>query len=167
MSDAFFIVRSATTIDVPMLIELRAFLLDGTDASYSSRTPEAQARWRAAYRTWLTNTLGTNDNVQVLAVEHRDSGQVIGCATGIIDARAPTAANINGLSGWVQSVVVAPQWRAQGIARQLMRQLLRWFDNREVATVVLQSTPEASRLYAALGFEASTERLLVRQGIPS
>ncbi|KGK83391.1 GNAT family N-acetyltransferase [Stutzerimonas degradans] len=167
MSDAFYIVRSATTADVAMLIELRAFLLDGTDASYSSRTPEGQARWRAAYRGWLTNHLGANDNVQVLAVEHRDSGQVIGCATGIIDARAPTAANPNGLSGWVQSVVVAPQWRAQGIARQLMRQLLRWFDNREVATVVLQTTPDASRLYATLGFQTSTECLLVRQVRPS
>ncbi len=150
-------------VDVAMLIELRAHLLDGTHASYSARTPAEQARWRAAYRSWLGGTLGTNDNVQVLAAEHRESGQVIGCATGIIDARAPSAANVNGLSGWVQSVVVAPQWRARGIARQLMQQLLRWYANREVATVVLQATPGAEGLYRALGFEPSHEHLLIRQ----
>ncbi len=163
MGESFFNVRSATDLDIPMLIELRAVLLDGTNASYSSRTPAACARWRAAYRAWLNGTLGTNDNVRVLAAEHRDSGQVIGCATGIIDSRAPTAANPNGLSGWVQSVVVAPQFRARGIARQLMTTLLRWFDNRDVRTVVLQTTEDGAQLYSALGFQPSNERLLVRQ----
>ena len=63
MADRPFNVRSATLADVAMLIELRAHLLDGTDASYSARTPTEQARWRAAYRSWLTGTLGTNDSV--------------------------------------------------------------------------------------------------------
>lgn len=163
MGDLSFNVRSATTLDIPMLIELRGVLLDGTNASYSSRTPEACARWRAAYRSWLNSTLGANDNVRVLAVEHRDSGQVIGCATGIIDWRAPTAANPNGLSGWVQSVVVAPQFRAKGIARQLISTLLRWFENRDVLSVALQTTEDGAQLYTALGFQPSNERLLVRQ----
>ncbi|NKQ12634.1 GNAT family N-acetyltransferase [Pseudomonas sp. SST3] len=163
MSDPFFLVRNATATDVPILIELRAHLLDGTSASYSSRTPEDRARWRAAYRGWLMSTLGVNDDVQILAIEHRDSGQVIGCATGIIDVRAPAPGSLNGLSGWIQSVVVAPQWRAKGIATQLMHQLLRWFANRDVGAVVLQSTEDAGRLYEALGFKASSERLLIRQ----
>ena len=163
MVDHSFNVRSTTSADVAMLIELRAHLLDGTAASYSARTPAGQARWRAAYRSWLTGTLGTNDNVQVLAAEHRESGQVVGCATGIIDVRAPSAANLNGLSGWVQSVVVAPPWRSRGAAKQLMQQLLRWFDNREVTTVVLQATADSEGLYRALGFEPSHEPLLIRQ----
>lgn len=165
MSGSLFTVRNATVADVAMLIELRAHLLDGTAASYSSRTPEGQARWRAAYRSWLSGTLGTSDNVHVLVLEHRDLGQVLGCAIGIIDVRAPTVATLNGLSGWVQSVVVAPQWRGKGGARLLMQQLLRWFDNREVASVVLQTTPGAEQLYLCLGFEVSTEHLLVRQGV--
>lgn len=163
MAEPLFNVRSATAADVAMLIELRAHLLDGTAASYSANTAAEQARWRAAYRSWLASTLGTNDNVQVLVAEHRESGQVVGCATGIIDVRAPTAANLNGLSGWVQSVVVSPQWRARGMARQLMQQLLRWFDNRGVTSVVLQTTPGAEELYLGLGFEPSSERPLIRQ----
>lgn len=163
MNEPFFAVRNATTADVRMLIELRALLLDGTAAPYSSRTPEDHARWRAAYRSWLTSVLGANDSVQVLAVEHRESGQVIGCATGIIDLRAPTPASLNGRSGWVQSMVVAPQWRQKGVATHLMAHLLRWFGNRDIATVVLQTTEGAERLYEALGFTPSKERLLIRQ----
>lgn len=163
MNEPFFVVRSATTADVGMLIELRALLLDGTSANYSSRTPEDRARWRAAYRSWLTSVLGANDSVQVLAVEHHESGQVIGCATGIIDLRAPTPVSVNGRSGWVQSMVVAPQWRQKGIATQLMAHLLRWFGNRDVFTVVLQTTVGAERLYETLGFIPSNERLLIRQ----
>ncbi len=44
-----------------------------------------------------------------------------------------------------------------------MQQLLRWYANREVATVVLQATPGAEGLYRALGFEPSHEHLLIRQ----
>ena len=163
MDQSFLTVRPATLADLTSLVELRAHLLDGTSASYSSKTPEESAQWRAAYRSWLNNRLNESDCVQILAAEHRESGQMLGCATAIIDQRAPTPGCLNGLSGWVQSVVVEPQWRNRGIARQLMQHLLRWFANRGVGTVVLQSTEAAGRLYQALDFAASDERLLIRK----
>ncbi len=163
MEQSFFTVRPATQADLTSLVELRAYLLDGTAASYSSKTPEDAARWRPAYRTWLSSRLSESDCVQILAAEHKESGQVLGCATAIIDQRAPAPGCLNGLSGWVQSVVVEPQWRGRGIARHLMQHLLRWFANRGVGCVVLQSTEAAGALYQALGFIASDERLLIRQ----
>lgn len=163
MDQSFLTVRPATLADLARLVELRAHLLDGTSASYSSKTPEDSAQWRAAYRSWLGSRLNESDCVQILAAEHKESGQVLGCATAIIDQRAPTPGCLNGLSGWVQSVVVEPQWRNRGIARQLMQHLLRWFANRGVGTVVLQSTESAGRLYQTQGFAVSDERLLIRQ----
>lgn len=163
MDQHIFNVRPAALADLTGLVELRALLLDGTSASYSSTTPEDSAQWRAAYRNWLGSRLGENDCVQILAAEHKESGQVVGCATAIIDQRAPAPGCPNGLSGWVQSVVVEPQWRNRGIARQLIQQLLRWFANRGVGPVVLQSTEAAGTLYQALGFVASDERLMICQ----
>ncbi|MDA8485326.1 GNAT family N-acetyltransferase [Pseudomonas resinovorans] len=163
MDQSFLTVRPATLADLASLVELRALLLDGTSASYSSKTPEDVAQWRAAYRSWLGSRLGESDCVQIVAAEHNESGQVLGCATAIIDQRAPAPGCLNGLSGWVQSVVVEPQWRNRGIARQLMQHLLRWFANRGVRSVVLQSTDAAGTLYQDLGFAASDECLMFRQ----
>ncbi|MDT4855459.1 Acetyltransferase (GNAT) family protein [compost metagenome] len=156
-------IRVATQVDIDSLILLRAYLLDGTSASYSSRSPEDTERWRATYRDWLTSRLKESDCVLILAAEHRDSGDILGCATGIIDQRAPAPGSLNGLSGWVQSVVVSPQWRKRGVAWELMQHLLRWFSNRGIATVALQSTTLACSLYESLGFVGSGERLLLRQ----
>jgi GNAT superfamily N-acetyltransferase len=163
MELSFFTVRPATQADLASLVQLRAYLLDGTNASYSSKTPEDAARWRAAYRIWLSSRLNENDCVQILVAEHKESAQVLGCAIAIIDQRAPAPGCLNGLSGWVQSVVVDPQWRGRGIAKQLMQHLLRWFANRGVGCVVLQSTAAADKLYQTLGFTVSDERLLIRQ----
>jgi GNAT superfamily N-acetyltransferase len=163
MEQSFLIVRPATQAHLVSLVELRAYLLDGTATSYSSKTPEDTARWRTAYRAWLSSRLNDSECVQILAAEHKETGQVLGCATAIIDQRAPAPGCLNGLSGWVQSVVVEPQWRGRGIARQLMQHLMRWFANHDVGCVVLQSTDAAGTLYQALGFTASDERLLIRQ----
>lgn len=67
MEQSFFTVRPANQADLARLVELRAYLLDGTNASYSSKTPEDAARWRAAYRTWLSSRLSESDCVQVLS----------------------------------------------------------------------------------------------------
>lgn len=44
-----------------------------------------------------------------------------------------------------------------------MQHLLRWFANRSVGCVLLQSTAAAGTLYQTLGFAVSDERLLIRQ----
>ena len=95
MDQSFLTVRTATVADLASLIELRAHLLDGTSASYSSKTPDDSASWRAAYRSWLSNRLNKGDYVQILAAEHKESGQVLGCATAIIDQRAPSPGCLN------------------------------------------------------------------------
>ncbi|MCW2292316.1 GNAT superfamily N-acetyltransferase [Pseudomonas sp. BIGb0408] len=163
MQQPLFIVRPASTADLACLVELRAQLIEGTNASYSSKTPEDSTRWRAAYRSWLISHLSESDSVQIVAAEHKLSGQVLGCATAIIDQRAPAPSCLNGLSGWVQSVVVESQWRNLGIARQMMQHLLRWFANRGVTAVALQSTKVADSLYQDLGFIRSDESLMIRQ----
>ena len=165
MNESLFSVRYATTDDIARLIELRAHLLDGTSATYASRSPEDSERWRTAYKHWLIAHLGVHDGVQVLVAEHQEPKLVVGCATGVIDLRAPTAANPSGLCGWVQSVVIDPQWRAHGIATHLMDQLLRWFGSRDVGAVALQTTESASRLYESLGFSPTGECLLLRQEV--
>jgi GNAT superfamily N-acetyltransferase len=57
---------------------------------------------------------------------------------------------------WIGMVLVAPEFRRQGIARQLMEQALRLADERGVARVALDATAMGQPLYRQLGFEDDT-----------
>ena len=57
---------------------------------------------------------------------------------------------------WIGMVLVTPEFRRQGIARQLMEQALRFADGRGVARIALDATAMGQPLYRQLGFEDDT-----------
>lgn len=61
-------------------------------------------------------------------------------------------------------MVVSKPCRRQGIAEQLMHDLLQWFADRGVTKVQLETTPAAGALYRKLGFVRSAEDLLSLSG---
>lgn len=162
-----FTIRRATTDDIERLVALRAHLLDGTQAHYSSQTPQDSNRWQSAYRYWLAFQLIVDDGIQVLTAVESSTGKIVGCVTGIIDRRAPAPGAFNGRTGWIQSLVVEPVCRQQGIARLLVTELLQWFAAHNVHSTCLQSTTDADRLYASLGFIATGQCLQLRQEVPA
>lgn len=156
-------IRSAARSDIDVLISLRAHLLDGAEGpGYASRNADESHRWKAAYRVWLSQVLEADDRTQIIVADN--DGEVVGCATGIIDRRAPAPDCISGWCGWVQSMVVSPSWRRMGIAESLMHELLKWFSLMEVTKVVLESTHVAEAMYRKLGFSPNSERLLSFSG---
>jgi len=156
-------IRPATPNDIEVLVALRAHLLDGaTTASYASRTPEECCRWKVAYREWLTPVLTDGENVRIVVADR--AGEVVACATGLIDARPPAPDCLSGWCGWVQSVVVSPPCQRQGIAERLMYDLLQWFTERGATKVLLETTSVAEALYRKLGFVRSAEGLLSLSG---
>lgn len=149
------VVQPATREHIDAVIELRALLLEGSAASYACTSGEQRKLWRDAYKTWLSEALGVSQSSQLLVVLSDD--QVVGCVTGFIDRRAPGPDCLNGLCGWVQSMVVLPAFRSRGISRVLMQSLMQWFEARQVGKIVLQSTPEAEPLYQRMGYLRSPE----------
>jgi GNAT superfamily N-acetyltransferase len=82
-------------------------------------------------------------------------GRVFGLREGGADRLVATAAALpyGGGVGWISMVLVAPDWRHQGLATALMEHCvahLRALD----ATPVLDATPAGQPAYARLGFEA-------------
>jgi ribosomal protein S18 acetylase RimI-like enzyme len=57
---------------------------------------------------------------------------------------------------WIGMVLVLPEFRGQGIARQLMEHALRFAERRGVARVALDATAMGQPLYRQLGFEDET-----------
>ena len=56
--------------------------------------------------------------------------------------------------------------RGRGIARQLMQHLLRWFANRGVGCVLLQTTEAAGTLYQALATRPCSSTRKVERRTP-
>ncbi|NYT76950.1 GNAT family N-acetyltransferase [Alcaligenaceae bacterium] len=163
MQKASWTIRPAALSDIDALVSLRAHLLDGaSEAVYASRTSEESRRWKTAYRQWLAQVLVVDERTRIFVAEQ--GGEVLACATGLINLRPPAPDCLNGWYGWVQSVVVAPAYRRQGIAERLMRELMQWFAKRGVAKVLLETTPAGETLYRKLGFSHSQECLLIFEG---
>ncbi|EFR8872217.1 GNAT family N-acetyltransferase [Salmonella enterica] len=156
------IVRAADKKHIDDLIRLRACLLEqASSAGYACRTEKERTLWRGQYRPWLEKRLEQNNETCFLIAQ--TDGQVIGCATGIIDQRAPARDCLSGRCGWIQSVVVEPDYRGNGVATRLINGLMEWFANSDVSKVVLESTPDAERFYITLGFVPDKEVLFTQE----
>lgn len=156
------VARRATEADIERLIELRKHLLSGGEGHYAAQSPEEENAWQTSYRSWLYENLRDNPRVLVAAAAVEEESDIVACAIGIVDERAPMKGILNGRSGWIQTVVVEPQRRRQGIAEQVMEYVLEWFREQDVGKIVLQTTPDAKRLYRKLGFEETGEDLLYK-----
>jgi GNAT superfamily N-acetyltransferase len=55
------------------------------------------------------------------------------------------------------NVYTEPQWRGKGIARALMRELLRWASEQRTDRVVLHASNAGRPLYESLGFHSTNE----------
>ncbi|MEB0047431.1 GNAT family N-acetyltransferase [Pseudomonas sp. DC1.2] len=149
------VLRPATSEHFDAVIELRALLLEGSEANYACVSVEERKLWRDAYSAWLRDVLSRSQTTQLLVAVC--DGRVVGCVTGFVDRRAPGPDCLNGLCGWVQSLVVSPAFRSRGLSRVLMQSLMEWFEGRQVGKVVLQSTPAAEPLYERIGYSRSSE----------
>ncbi|UZE29991.1 GNAT family N-acetyltransferase [Pseudomonas asplenii] len=149
------IVQQATSEHFESVIELRALLLEDSKASYACTSEEERRLWRDNYSSWLRDVLSLSRTTRLLVAI--SDGQVVGCVTGFVDFRAPGPDCLNGLCGWVQSLVVSPAFRSRGLSKALMQSLMSWFEERQVGKVVLQSTPAAEPLYENLGYRRSSE----------
>jgi GNAT superfamily N-acetyltransferase len=158
------VVRPAGPADIEELVRLRAHLLDAPDADlpYRAGSPAAKEAWRRDYRAWLAEQLTAADGIRVAVVPLPDGTGLAACATAIVDRRAPSPACPSGRAGWLQSVVVDPASRGQGLGARLLEHLHGWLAGQGVDEVLLQTTENATAFYRRLGFAPSGEELLFR-----
>ncbi|MEE1753363.1 GNAT family N-acetyltransferase [Streptomyces sp. SP18CS02] len=151
--------RPATAADKDELVRLRAFLLSTGDGAYVARDPAEDAAWRHGYRVWLDRVLTRRDDRVHVAVIGGPA-RLDACAIAVVDDRAPTAHCPEGRAGWVQSVVVDPARRRQGLGSRVMAYTLAWLRAQGASPVALQTTGDGARLYRNLGFRSTGEDLL-------
>ncbi|MEV0275057.1 GNAT family N-acetyltransferase [Streptomyces sp. NPDC050610] len=153
--------RSATLDDIAELVRLRTLLLSSGTAVYAARNEAEDEAWKRDYRAWLGRVLTeAADWVHVAVIG--EAGGLCACAIAVVDQRAPTVHCPSGRSGWVQTVVVDPALRQQGLGGLVMDHVLGWLRRVGADAVALQTTAVGTPLYRKLGFQPSGEELLSR-----
>ncbi|MGW7267478.1 GNAT family N-acetyltransferase [Streptomyces sp. NPDC054842] len=142
------LVRQAAADDVPELVRLRALLFETLGGDFFN-SPSAEGDWQPALAAVLEEQVSAKD-VRILVVRGDDG--LAACGIGTIEQRLPGPHLRNGRIGHVIGVVTDPAHRRRGHSRAIMRGLLGWFREREVARVDLYASRDGEPLYRALGF---------------
>lgn len=103
---------------------------------------------RAAFARSLADVL--RDEAATLLVAEGGRGRVVGYAHVL----AYPAFHANGNVGWIEEVVVAPEFRGTGCGRALVQAAEAWARGAGAAYVAL-ATRRAAEFYGALGYEES------------
>jgi ribosomal protein S18 acetylase RimI-like enzyme len=158
-------IRPATAADVPAVVPmvegLAAFMAERDRAKY-----EPLPQIGDMYRSWLTQRAA--DPRSVFLVAERDPGTLAGFLIGTVEREIP----IYRLReyGFVQDLWVEPDYRNEGLARQMMTLAVERFGAIGVTQVrldVLVSNDPARKLFEACGFRPTVLEMLLELAKPN
>jgi ribosomal protein S18 acetylase RimI-like enzyme len=140
-------VRVATEADVGELVRLRAVLFEELGSNWGP-PPDADG-WRETCARLFAEQLA-NESTRIVVIDAEDG--LAACGVGLTDQRLPSPYNPTGSVGHILGVVTDPAYRKRGHAKAVMRELVRWFDERGTARIDLNASPDGMPLYEGLGF---------------
>ena len=147
-------IREATIQDIPDLVRLRRAMFEAMGYDDPAQLDAADA----AARTYFRDAIPTGAFRGWLAVT--PEGTAVGSGGVVIDHHPPGPSNLLGRTGYIMNVVTLPAYRRQGVARRMMRTMLRWLEEQDIRQVTLHATEMGRPLYKELGFATSNEMRL-------
>jgi ribosomal protein S18 acetylase RimI-like enzyme len=141
-------VRQAVEDDIPELVRLREMLFENLGGVFFSPA-SGSGEWLDALAVVLREQMAS-DAVRILVVD--GASGLAACGIGTIEQRLPGPHLRNGRIGQVIGVITDPGYRRLGHSRSVMRGLLDWFRESDVARVDLYASAEGEPLYRELGF---------------
>lgn len=146
-------IRKATIDDLEIVLEMRyATLRDVCSLKEDYSFDEA---FKSISRAYFAN----EDQTTVLAY---DDEAPIGCATICYQFLMPTFDHPTGKRAHVMNVYVDKVHRRKGIALKMMQMLIEEAKERSVTEISLDATEKGRLLYETLGFEASSEGMVLK-----
>lgn len=143
-------IRRATSADLPRLGRLGALLVEEHHAFDERRFLPTRDRTPTDYAAFLVRQLA-DPNVIVLVAD--DHGDVVGYTYATIEGY--DYMSLRGPAGVIQDIIVEPEFRGRGIARQLLMAALDALGTGGAKQVVLSTAERneaAQRLFASAGF---------------
>jgi len=159
MDELYILIKKAELDNISDLVRLRTILINQGDGHYVPKNEEEKIQWQQAYIFWLKKHLNVDNIYIIIAINNEN--KAIGCATAIIDIRAPIMGCLNGRMGWIQSLVIEQNYRGKSIGSLLIKELNEWFKSQFVFKVALQATPKSEIFYRKNKYFSSGEDLLI------
>ncbi|NEX62890.1 GNAT family N-acetyltransferase [Noviherbaspirillum sp. 17J57-3] len=113
-----------------------------------------------AYAQWLKGAIVRGSYIGLFA-ESRN--EVIAGAGMLLLQWGPTRGDSNPMRARIVNVWTRPDWRRNGIATDLVQNLLAQAEMIGIRTIGLASTPASEALYRSLGFESYLAEMVRRR----
>ncbi|SEM69714.1 GNAT family N-acetyltransferase, partial [Streptacidiphilus jiangxiensis] len=137
--------RRATPDDAAGLTQLRLIM-------HQAVKPHCGLDWMPACEAAFARALAEQESMAVFVVDHPDGPGLIASAMGVWHPSLPGPTTTAMRSGEIGSVATDPDHRRRGHARACVAAARDWLVDEGCERVRLTPAPDATALYAALGF---------------
>lgn len=147
-------IRKATSQDCAVILHHRRSMF----RDMGEGTPEELDQMVEASASWLTTALADGSYQGWLAEDGQ--GKVVAGGGVLVSSWPPRPRDSNTRRAVIFNVYTEPEFRQQGLARELMLLMIGWLREQGFRSVVLHASDAGRRLYETLGFQPTNEMRL-------
>lgn len=140
------VIREATIDDIELLVEWRMEVLhDVFSIPQNKPVYELEHENRCYYQRALQNS----EHIACFAYLN---DTIIGCGGICFYQEMPSPDNPTGKCAYLMNIYTRPQFRKQGVGKELIKWLLEQVTQRNIPKIYLETSEAGKRLYTKMGF---------------
>ena len=145
-----YAIRKATIEDIPDIIRLRRLMftwMNYSDSAILDATDKANEVYffnaipEGTFHGWVAES----------------NNKIIATGGLVIDHHPPGPSNLTGKLGYIMNMSVEPEFRKQGIAKELFKTILLFLKENNIVMSSLHATDMGRKLYEKFGFSSTNE----------
>ncbi len=144
-------IRKATLGDIPELIRLRRLMFEWMNYSDNDLLKKTEIE----NEKYLSITISSNRFHGWVAIN--DKGRIVGSGGLVIDQHPPSPSNLSGKIGYVMNLSVEVEYRKQGIAKEILKQIIIYLKVNGITHASLHATEMGRKLYEKFEFSNTNE----------
>lgn len=148
-------VRRAGISDIEEIVKLRVAFLREVQPDVSVPDDEIYE----LTRQYITDKLPTDEYLVWLAEE---DNHIVGISSLVFYHRPPTLLNNSSLYAHVLNVYTLPEYRRQGTATALLKEIIEYVKSTPAKRISLNASEEGRPVYEQLGFQASDDEMILK-----
>ena len=147
-------IRKATVEDITDLIHLRRLMFESMNYKDSDILDKSDQFNEKYFLVAIPNEVFHGWVAEI------SPGKIVGCGGLVFDSHPPGPINYSGKIGYIMNMSVYPEYRHQGIAKEIFKHILIFLKEQNVVTASLHATDMGRKLYEKFDFTPTNEMRL-------